>query len=133
MRFRIGVADSLPGSSVALSRLRVTLILFILFIYYLFMLLAVPAVSKLLATGIGTRLLGFSWHLLFPSKKKSPKGLSSRARFHFRFSLIIQYHICHMDILGQMWTFRAFSYFYGIFRKPHMVLVVSLRFSVALL
>ena len=52
-------------------------------------------------------------HLLILDIRKASQDFSPTRLGHCTFLLILLYHIVEVDILGQMWTFRAFYIFIG--------------------
>ena len=65
--------DLLPCATVAFVGVRITQVSVVLMLHNLLVFIAEPAVCQSSAPGIGTRSLGFVWHLFLPSMKKDPR------------------------------------------------------------
>ena len=114
------VSDMLPSSAVPTAYSRISAVLLVAFIFFLLMFLTKSPIRKLRASWMTARSFRFSRHISFTSsfhciRKALQKFFrtSTRRCFIDRFLLILLYHIVEMDILGQMWKFRAFYILIG--------------------
>ena len=111
------ISDTFPSSAVPTAYSRISVVLLVAFVLFLLVLLTKSSFRKFWASWITARSFRFSWHLihlLILGIRKASQEFSIPTRLgHCTFLLILLYHIVELDILGQMWTFRAFYIFIG--------------------
>lgn len=105
MLLDVAVTNPLPDSSVYSFRLGISDKLLVTSALILSVLFAEPFGGKVWTARMPARLHRFPWHLLPPSKRKTPKEIPPRSVLFYLFP---RYHITTYP-LGHCWTFTALN------------------------
>ena len=90
VRLDIMRTDLLPCATVAFVGVRIAQVSVVLMLRNLLVFIAEPAVCQSSAPGIGTRSLGFVWHLVPPEHEKGPSRFREGPRSIFCNCIISQ-------------------------------------------